>query len=189
MPCPATRSALGSPGENASQPHMFGKRRALSSHRKDRPPKEATVSVASSETSFPGCVPLRDPAAAVSRAARSDAQTLRALKRGHKRHVSNCGKRRARENSLAESSTAHCGKRLPNRHRFCVGLFTRHAAAPCDHLPLSAPPSEGRLFKLKTTGRTPSGGRRGRERWGNDAVREGYSMRSAYSSRTFFLKS
>ena len=128
-PCSATRCALGIPGKVRRGPHV-GKRRALSIRQEDRSSSEWSLSENSFESLLSWFLSLRDPAAAVSRAARSDAQTLRAMKRRDKRLVKFCGKPRAHENSLAESSTAHCGKRRPNRHAFCAAFAFRHAR-PC----------------------------------------------------------
>ena len=126
---PRRGSLLGIPGKVRRGPHV-GKRRALSIRQEDRSSSEWSLSENSFESLLSWFLSLRDPAAAVSRAARSDAQTLRAMKRRDKRLVKFCGKPRAHENSLAESSTAHCGKRRPNRHAFCAAFAFRHAR-PC----------------------------------------------------------
>jgi hypothetical protein len=89
-PCPATRCALGNPGENASQPHMSGSAVLSQStgkfgHRPNRLRLKIHL-----RASFPGFC-LFVIRLLQSAGSRRDAQTLRATKRGGKRLVKFCG--------------------------------------------------------------------------------------------------
>ena len=89
-PCSATRCALGIPGKVRRGPHV-GKRRALSSHREERPTSESSSFESSFENLLSRFMCRSVYRCLGSAAARSDGETLPAMKNLRKATVENSG--------------------------------------------------------------------------------------------------